>query len=143
LFDRAPVRLGFLEKEVLEWLWSQSWSDVRKTHAALGQPRLLSRNTIHSTLERLVRKSLVERERRGRAYVYRACVLRENFVREAVSQTLESIPGADASLLLASFVDVAERVDDTGLAELERLVRIRRRSTEPEEEERDAGGEER
>jgi hypothetical protein len=70
-------------------------------------------------------------------------VLRENFVREAVSQTLESIPGADASLLLASFVDVAERVDDTGLAELERLVRIRRRSTEPEEEERDAGGEER
>jgi len=127
MVDSANLQLGFLEKAVLEWLWSRDWSDVRQAHASLGQPHARSLNTLHSTLDRLVRKGLAERERRGRAYVYRARVSRETFVRNALRRTLADIPGADASLLIASFVDVAERVDETGLAELEKLVRMRLR----------------
>jgi predicted transcriptional regulator len=130
----AAIQLGFREKAVLEWLWSRGWVDVRETHDALGRRRTLSPNTLHSTLERLVRKSLVERERRGRAYVYRARVSREDFVREMLSRTLQDSPGADADLLLASFVDVAERADANGLAALERLVRARLCQRERNEE---------
>lgn len=128
------MRLGFLEKALLEWLWARSWVDVREAHAALGESRSLSPNTLHSTLERLVRKSLVERTRRGRAYVYRARVSRKEFVRGVLSRTFHEIPGIDADLLLASFVDLAERVDEAGLEELERLVQNRRRELERKEE---------
>lgn len=143
MIDRTRTRLGYLEAELLEWLWALddtregtlAWIDVATAHAEVGRPRGLSRNTLHSTLERLVRKRLVERERRGRAYAYRACISRESWVRESLSRTFESTPGADRSLLLASFVDLAERVDEAGLAELERLVRARRRARDREEEE--------
>lgn len=137
-----PFRLGYLETELLEWLWQQEWVDVKSAHQAIGRPRGLTRNTLQSTLERLVRKGLVGRERRGRAYHYRVSVARETWVRESLVRTLEGVPGADAPLLLASFVDVAERVDDAGLAELERLVRERRRALEvaaSARDERDAG----
>ncbi len=124
----ASVRLGHLEAEVLEWLWDRDWVDVKTTHAEIGRARALSPNTLHSTLERLVRKGLAERERRGRAYVYRTSITRDAWVRESLLRSLEEIPGADPGLLLAGFVDFAERVDAAGLVELERLVRARRRA---------------
>ena len=42
--------------------------------------------------------------------------------------------GAEPELLLASFVDIAERIDAAGLEELERRVRERRRARRGEEE---------
>ena len=27
--DPAPIRLGYLERQVLEWLWERSWGDVK------------------------------------------------------------------------------------------------------------------
>ena len=130
-YDRR-IRLGHLEVEVLEWLWGRDWGDVKSAHAEVCRPRALSRNTLHSTLERLVRKGLAERERRGRAYLYRALITREAWVRESVARNLQDIPGADPELLLAGFVDFAERVDENGLIELERRVRARRRAREAE-----------
>jgi predicted transcriptional regulator len=130
----AAVRLGYLERQVLEWLWERSWGDVKSAHVSIGVPRKLSASTLHSTLERLVRKGLAERTKRGRAYRYRVVVSREDWVRESLATALEAIPGAEPELLLASFVDIAERIDAAGLEELERRVRERRRVRRGEEE---------
>jgi predicted transcriptional regulator len=130
--DRREIRLGPLETKVLEWLWDRDWGDVKGAHAAIGRKRALSRNTLHSTLERLVRKGLIERERQGRAYRYRARISRAEWVRERLRRSLVEIPGADPALLLAGFVDFAERVDEAGLLDLERLVQTRRREREAE-----------
>jgi predicted transcriptional regulator len=100
---------------------------VKAAHQALGLRRNLSVSTLHSTLERLVRKGLAERTKRGRAYEYRAVFTREDWVRASLALALEAIPENDPELLLASFVDIAERIDASGLQELERRVRERRR----------------
>jgi hypothetical protein len=42
------------------------------------------------------------------------------------------IPGTQAETLLAAFVDLTERAGEAQLAELERLVRERRRAREEE-----------
>jgi predicted transcriptional regulator len=123
-----PPRLGELEKSLLEWLWGRDWVDVRAAHAAHAGAGQRSPNTIHSTLERLIRKGLVERRRVGRAFHYRTIVTREAFLEQALEGALEQLPDSDPKRLLAAFVDVAVRLDEAGLDELERLVADRRRA---------------
>lgn len=131
-----PPRLGELEKSLLEWLWGRDWVDVRATHAAHAAQTTSGRrspNTIHSALERLIRKGLVERRRVGRAFDYRVIVTREAFLERALEGALEQLPGSDPKRLLAAFVDVAERLDEAGLDELERLVAARRHAKSREQ----------
>jgi len=121
------LTLGRLEIAVLDRLWERGPSDVVTLHAAVGLPRGLSRNTIQSTLERLVRKKLATRRKLGRAYEYRASSSRADCLRVALGHLTERLPGLDASLLLSTFVDFAERTGTETLDELEALIRERRR----------------
>jgi predicted transcriptional regulator len=99
-------------------------------HAAVGAARGLAPNTIHSTLERLCRKGLAERRKRGRAFEYRPRISRRAWITGRLEELLASSPGADARLPLSTFVDLAERAGAERLEELERLVRQRRRARE-------------
>lgn len=124
---RRP-RLGELERSVLDWMWGREWVDVRAAHAAHAGDGRRSPKTLQSTLERLVRKGLAERRREGRAFAYRASVSREDFLPRALEDAIEQMPGRDPRSLIAAFVDLADRMDEAGLDELERLVAERRRA---------------
>jgi predicted transcriptional regulator len=118
--------LGALERAVLDALWSGGAGDVKAVHRAVGEARGISPNTVHSALERLVRKRLLARRKRGRAFEYEARVSRHEFLREELSALLEATPGSPPSLLTAAFVDWTERAGADRLAELEALLRARR-----------------
>jgi predicted transcriptional regulator len=121
-------RLGQLEVAVLGRLWSDdAAADVKGVHEAVGAPRGISPNTVHSALERLVRKGLVQREKSGRAYRYRALLTHQQWMERGLDWLANEVPGGQAETLLAAFVDRTERAGDAQLAELERLVRARRR----------------
>jgi predicted transcriptional regulator len=125
---RRPVlpQLGELERLVLAQLWSEGPADVKTMHRAIGEARGIRPNTIQSTLERLHRKGLAARIKQGRAYSYRARISRREWVARSLEGLLGAVPGADAALLLSTFVDLAERAGADHLEELERLVRERR-----------------
>lgn len=118
--------LGGLERAVLDRLWTSGPTDVKTLHRSLGRERGLAPTTIQSTLERLHRKGLLERTKRGRAFVYRPRLTRREWVARALAGAIDALPGADPRLLLAAFVDLAERAGAAQLEELERLVRQRR-----------------
>jgi len=118
--------LGDLELAVLDRLWAGGPAEVSAMHAAVGSARGISPNTVHSALERLVRKQLAERSRSGRAYEYRAAVSRRDWLARCFDGVASELPGASAETLFVAFVDLAERVGPDALAELERLVRERR-----------------
>jgi predicted transcriptional regulator len=124
---RRSVQLGDLERAILDRLWTQGPADVRAMHDAVGSARGIAPNTVQSTLERLVRKGLAERRKTGRAYSYRARVTRREWVAAALEAWLDALPGDDADLWLAAFVDRVERTGADQLDALERLVRDRRR----------------
>jgi predicted transcriptional regulator len=126
LASRRP-QLGDLERAVLDRLWSAGPAGVRAVHEAVGAARSISAQTVHSALERLVRKGLAERRKVGRAYEYRARVSRREWMAQGLDGLASELPGAGAGVLLAAFVDLAERAGEERLAELERLVRSRRR----------------
>lgn len=126
-FEKNWPRLGTLERAALERLWTHGSADVKSVHADVGAPRGISSNTVHSALERLVRKGLAQRSKHGRAYAYRAAVSRREWLRRGLADVAGGMPGADANALLAAFVDLAERAGEEHLAELANLVRERRR----------------
>jgi len=130
----TPVRLGPLEMAVLDVLWQAGPQRVTSVHERVGVPRRLTHNTIHSTLERLVRKRLAMRRREGRAYEYRAVVSRAEWIARAMSAVLDAVPGDDPAHMLAGFVELAERSGMTTLEELERIVAERRRALSEENE---------
>jgi predicted transcriptional regulator len=120
-------RLGDLERRVLGRLWSHGATDVKAMHRAIGEERGITANTVHSALERLCRKRLVARSKRGRAYTYEATTSRQEWVARSLQDLLQHLPETGPELLLTSFVDLADREGEAQLHELERRVRDRRR----------------
>lgn len=123
---RRVTELGPLEAAVMDTLWqTQDALDVEAVHARVAPQGRPVRNTVQSTLERLVRKGLVRRSKHGRAYHYTARVGRRDWFAGAVDALAEALRSRSSPELLAGFVDFAERADPEALETLQRLVHER------------------
>jgi predicted transcriptional regulator len=124
--DDLPVRLGKLEVSVMQHVWTHGPADVKAVHRIIGVPRGISLNTVQSTMERLHRKGLLEREKVSHAYVYAARVSREEYGSRAVEDVLSGLMAGDTEPMMSAFVNVAARTGEDTLARLERMIRARR-----------------
>lgn len=120
----AP-RLGELESILLEHLWADGSATARSAHEAIGQPRGISLNTVQSTLDRLHRKGLLERNKISRAFHYSASVSRASLLAALVAEAAVRF-GEDRSTAMSALVDAAQQLDDAALDELERVIEARR-----------------
>lgn len=126
----AASGLGPLETRVLDGLWRRARpQSVRELRA--GFPGV-AYTTLMTTLDRLYKKGLLDRERRGRAYVYvprfSRSGLRDQMARRAIGHLLgpDSRPSG-VRPILSTFVDEVGRRDDALLDALEEIIRARRR----------------
>ena len=125
-----PFRLPSddLEYDILAKLWELGTGSVRELHEQLGEREGLVYTTTAKVVDRLREKGLIERQPRGRAFIYRPRVAREEVegarARKAVSRLFGTAPHA----AVAALVDAVDAVDPKLLDELERLVVARRRS---------------
>ena len=84
--------------------------------------------TLMTTLDRLHRKGVLDREKAGRAFLYRVRYSREELESGVAVQELESLlERSAAEPVLSYFVDEVSRRDARLLDELERLVQEKRR----------------
>ncbi len=111
-------------------LWSDGAGDAKSVHVALGKRRGITLNTIQSTLKRLFEKGLLERDKVSHAHVYRARVNREEFHRGLLGELVGDLMHGQAEVVVAAFVDLAERAGPEHLARLEALVAERRREND-------------
>ena len=127
-----PFRLPSddLEYDILAKLWELGVGSVRELHEQLGQREGLVYTTTAKVVDRLREKGLIERQPRGRAFIYRPRVAREEVenarARRAVSRLFGASPAPHAAV--AALVDAVDAVDPKLLDELERIVVARRRS---------------
>lgn len=121
----APT-LGDLEIAVLEDIWRFGPSDVKTVHARVGRSRSISLNTVQSTLERLFRKKLLQRDKISHAYEYSARLSRQELIGKLVESTVRRVAGSQSDALLSVFIDLATRADDDQLKRLEELIARRR-----------------
>ena len=120
---------GALEIRVLEALWRcaqpQTVRDLQSGFAGVAY------TTLMTTLDRLHRKGVLDREKVGRAFVYQPRYSRDALVSGMAGEALEAVFGSRAVELkpiLSFFVETVSREDRESLAALERLVEDRRRA---------------
>lgn len=119
---------GALELRVLEALWRRGAATVRDLSADFPAAAY---TTLMTTMERLHKKGVLDREKSGRAFVYRPVSSRQDLESGLVTRAIQPLlSGKSAHPVLSCFVDEVSRHDERLLDELERLVRAKRREQE-------------
>jgi predicted transcriptional regulator len=117
-----------LEYLVLTKLWQLGTASVRDLHGQIDRPEALVYTTIAKVIDRLRGKGLIQRERHGKAFVYRARVARESVERARAQDAISRLLGPTPRAAVAALVDAVDAVDPKLLDELERAVAAHRRS---------------
>src|SRR5262245_28731037 len=128
---KAAGPFGPLEWRVLEALWQRATSSsVRDLQPDFPE---MAYTTLMTTLDRLHRKGVLDRAKRGRAFYYQPSLTRGELESARAAEALRLAltgDGATVGSLLSFFVDaVGDRVRVL-LAELESLIRSRRAELE-------------
>lgn len=122
----VSVPLGDLEVQTLEFLWvNPEGVTAKQAHEAFGRTRGVTLNTVQSTLERLFRKKLLTRRKKGHAYRYQPAVARQVFLSSLINQIFGRF-GGDAASSVAAIIDAAENLDSGTLTLLEQAIHDRR-----------------
>jgi BlaI family transcriptional regulator, penicillinase repressor len=110
------------ELQILKILWQSPPSLVRDVRAKLAeQGRRLAHTSLVTTLNTMVRKKYVERQRQGNAYVFTPRVTREEVSSGVVSNVVDRVFDGSSGALLLTLFDRSE-VDVDELKELRRLL---------------------
>jgi predicted transcriptional regulator len=128
MLEGGPIAkpLGPLEWRVLNGLWQRGRpTSVRELHSEFPE---IAYTTLMTTMDRLFRKTVLTRVKRGRAFLYEARLGRAEYESVRVVDALRSAldGGAAQGPLLSCFVDAVSERDQELLDELEQLVRARR-----------------
>lgn len=126
--------LGELECAVLEHVWSLREATVHDVVARMDRP--LAYTTIMTTLDRLYRKGLLVRLKRGRAFVYAAARSKQEVQREIARELVNEIsadPMHSRSVLLSFLIESVDPKDAEVLGKLEAAIREKRRQAKLEE----------
>ena len=118
-----------LEYAVLAEIWRLGCASVRELHERLGVPDDLVYTTIAKVVDRLRDKGLIQRQRKGQAFIYRPKVAAQEVERERARTTVTRLLGSTPRAAVATLVEAVESLDPALLEELERAVAERRRTT--------------
>jgi len=123
--DRTPP-LGELEREVLDHLWKYQGQAAQDVLNALSSRRQLTLSTVQSTLERLTRKNLLVREKRGRSFIYCAGISRAGLAARMVSDLMDALSHSGPALSLSGLLELDDNIDEETLTRLEHWLKARR-----------------
>jgi len=129
--QQVQVSLGPLEMDVLDVLWSRGRSNVRQVAEALS--RRLAYTTVMTTLDRLYKKGLLNRERSERAFFYVPAFSKQEWEQKRAGFLFSkffSSSNSSSQLLISCLLDNVGQCDEALLDELERQISLKRRELE-------------
>lgn len=119
--------LGDLEKSVMDALWDKGEVTGREVFEEIGRVRPLAFTTILTVMDRLLKKGLIRRAKRGRLFVYTAAMSKDDFVKQVSHEVLQGIMDISASSAASSFVDILYKTSPQEVERLSRLIEERKR----------------
>jgi predicted transcriptional regulator len=129
--DRKGIELalGDLEAAVMRAVWDApdavNVDDVREKLNSQG--REMAYTTIMTTLARLQKKGLLDRQLQGRAYFYKPALTQEEFAQTVTRAALDGLLGAFSEPAVAYFVEVLSERDPHQLDLLAEMIERKRR----------------
>jgi BlaI family penicillinase repressor len=111
---RAVLDLAPLELDCMNVLWPIGAATVRDIRDRLAPRRARAYTTIMTIMDRLARKGIVERQKAGRAYVYRPKLTAEEARAHALAQVVENFFGGSKEALLNELALLPESQPSAG-----------------------------
>ena len=117
--------LGPLETEIMQILWEDERSTVKKVHRKLSQQRDIAYTTVMTTMSRLAEKGVLNRHREGLAYVYTPAITEDDFVTMVVQQVLDGLLDDYSETAIDYMVDYLARRNPSELRRLQKALTAR------------------
>src|SRR5262245_19275209 len=122
--------LGPLETEIMQIIWRDDRSTVKKVHRKLSQNRAsenrdIAYTTVMTTMSRLAEKGVLNRHREGLAYVYTPAIKEEEFVTMVVQQVLDGLLDDYSETAIDYMVDYLARRNHSELKRLQKELKAR------------------
>ncbi|WP_338870898.1 BlaI/MecI/CopY family transcriptional regulator [Myxococcus stipitatus] len=119
--------LGTLEAAVMKVVWRKSPVTAREVCDRMTGREERAYTTIMTTMDRLHRKGLLEREKDGLAWRYTPALSQPAFEKALADGLAADILQSHGETALAAFVDATADVDESLLDRLAQLIAERRR----------------
>lgn len=114
--------LGPLETEIMQVIWHDECSTVKKVHRALSQQRDIAYTTVMTTMSRLAEKGVLNRQRDGLAYIYTPTLSEADFVTLVVQQVLDSLLTDYSDTAVEYMVDFLAKNNPQGFERLRQVM---------------------
>lgn len=121
--------LGDIEKAIMDVLWVRGEVTGREIFEEAGRERSLAFTTVLTVMDRLLKKGLIKRMKRGRLFVYTASMSRDDFVKQVSQEVLQGILDISASSAATSFVDILYKTSPEEIDRLSKLIEERKKGT--------------
>lgn len=118
--------LGPLEQDVMDVVWRMGDVTVRDVYVELAATREIAYTTVMTTMSRLARKGILQRDTADLAHRYRPVVSRDQYARGAVGDVLTWLLERYPEPAVAYLADVVDELDDVTLDQLRDAVARRR-----------------
>jgi len=115
-----------LELEILKVIWERGHATVREVFQDILKQRKIAYTTVLTMMGVLERKGHLTKEAGERAYVFTPTVPQDEMVKNMVDEFVGRVFNGSAQPLLVHLVG-DKRIDAKELAEVEKLVKARRR----------------
>jgi BlaI family penicillinase repressor len=124
-----PAKSGLtrLELKIMQVIWKRGASTVNEVQADIEPP--LAYTTVQTMLNILEKKGKLERELRGRAYIYSATVTEEKAVGQSLRDLIDRMFGGSSEELVMSLLK-SRQIDAKRLARLTEQFKKNREEAE-------------
>ncbi len=117
--------LGPLETDIMQIIWQDERSTVKKVHRKLSQQRDIAYTTVMTTMSRLAEKGVLRRHREGLAYVYTPAISESDFVTMVVQQVLDGLLDDYSTTAIDYMIDYLARRNPHELLRIQKTIQSR------------------
>jgi len=124
--DKGSARLGDLEAAIMNVIWQRGEATVEEVRGSLDRDKKPAYTTVMTVMSRLAEKGVLERQKQGRAFLYRAAADRSEVAGSMLSNLVDRLYAGSPGRAIAHLIETEEDVADEELARLEEMIRERR-----------------
>lgn len=118
--------LGHLQTAVMEVVWRLGQATVQQVRDELAADKRLAYTTVLSVMQKLERTGWLKHRADGRSYLYSAKRSRREAGQSALAQFIDRTFGGEPLVMMQHLLE-DERLSDSELAELRKMIERRRK----------------
>ena len=115
--------LGPLETDIMQLVWREKFTTVKKVHKILQAERDIAYTTVMTTMTRLAEKGVLTRKKDGLAYIYTPAVTKSDFETMMVRRVLDGLMDDYQEETITYILDYLQERDPDRLEEMQRDLR--------------------